>query len=301
MKILVTGGTVFVSRFTARYFVEKGHEVWVLNRNSRPQEAGVRLIEADRLALGEKLRGYSFDAVIDVACYCRADAESLLNALGDFGAYIMLSSSAVYPETLPQPFREDMPIGLNSVWGAYGEGKVEAEKYLRERVPDAYFVRPPYLYGPMENLCREPFVFDCAEKNLPFYLPGDGSMPLQFFHVRDLCRLFGLLLDKRPKRKIWNAGNPETVTSAEWIRLCYAACGKTPELIRTGTAENQRSYFCFNDYAYTLDVSAQTELLPSLTPLSEGLCEARQWHLEHPDDAARKPYLEWIGANLAHK
>lgn len=47
-KILVTGGTVFVSRYVAEYFVEKRYEVYVLNRNNRPQSDGVNLIEADR-------------------------------------------------------------------------------------------------------------------------------------------------------------------------------------------------------------------------------------------------------------
>ena len=50
-KILVTGGTVFVSRFIAEYYVAKGDEVYVLNRNTRPQSAAVKLIQADRHAL----------------------------------------------------------------------------------------------------------------------------------------------------------------------------------------------------------------------------------------------------------
>ena len=40
-KILVTGGTVFVSRFIAEYYATKDHEVFVLNRNTRPQRQGV--------------------------------------------------------------------------------------------------------------------------------------------------------------------------------------------------------------------------------------------------------------------
>ena len=36
---------------------------------------------------------------------------------------------------------------------------------------------------------REAFVFDCARADRPFYLPGDGGMKLQFFHVKDLCIL----------------------------------------------------------------------------------------------------------------
>ena len=63
MKILVTGGTVFVSRFTAKYFAEKGNEVFVLNRGTREQTDGVTLIKADRHALGDCIRNTRFDAV----------------------------------------------------------------------------------------------------------------------------------------------------------------------------------------------------------------------------------------------
>ena len=56
-KILVTGGTVFVSRFIAEHYVAKGDEVYVLNRNTRPQSAAVKLIQADRHAIGDALQG----------------------------------------------------------------------------------------------------------------------------------------------------------------------------------------------------------------------------------------------------
>lgn len=39
-KILVTGGTVFVSRYIAEYYVAKGCGVYVLNRNNRGQSKG---------------------------------------------------------------------------------------------------------------------------------------------------------------------------------------------------------------------------------------------------------------------
>ena len=60
-KILITGGTVFVSRYIAEYYVAKGYDVYVLNRNSKKQSEGVTLIEADRHNLGEILRDYYFD------------------------------------------------------------------------------------------------------------------------------------------------------------------------------------------------------------------------------------------------
>ena len=45
-RVLVTGGTVFVSRYIAEYYVKMGWNVYVLNRNSREQPHGVNLIEA---------------------------------------------------------------------------------------------------------------------------------------------------------------------------------------------------------------------------------------------------------------
>ena len=103
-KILVTGGTVFVSRYIAEYYVAKGYDVYVLNRNSKEQSKGVTLIEADRHDLGEILREYRFDTVIDTA-YTSNDVEMLLNALGEYKDYVLISSSAVYPEYAPQPFK----------------------------------------------------------------------------------------------------------------------------------------------------------------------------------------------------
>ena len=47
-NILVTVGTVFLSRYVAEYYTHKGYRVYVLNRNTRPQPKGVTLIEADR-------------------------------------------------------------------------------------------------------------------------------------------------------------------------------------------------------------------------------------------------------------
>ena len=43
-KILVTGGTVFVSRYIAEYYVTKGYDVYVLNRNTKEQSKGVILV-----------------------------------------------------------------------------------------------------------------------------------------------------------------------------------------------------------------------------------------------------------------
>lgn len=295
-SILVTGGTVFVSRYAAAYFRDRGWQVYVLNRNSRPQEKGVTLIEADRHALGDTLRGMHFDAVADITAYNDDDVNDLLDALDSFGTYVMISSSAVYPDTGRQPFTEKSPVGPNSVWGAYGTDKIAAEAVLQARVPDAYILRPPYIYGPMNNVYREAFVFDCAMAERPFRVP-ETDLPLQFFHVRDLCRMMEAMISLQPERHVWNVGNAHTVTAEEWAEMCYRAAGKPFEAVRVPDEVPVRSYFSFHPYAYELDVTAQEEILPETIPLGIGLCDAFAWYQAHAWEIKRKPYIEFIDRN----
>ena len=222
-QILITGGTTFVSKYTAMYFVQAGYDVFVLNRNTKPQVAGVHLIDGDRHQLGKLLQGYAFDAIVDVTAYNDTDVDDLLDTLDTFGQYILISSSAVYPETGLQPFDEKQPRGYNKYWGAYGLGKVAAEDAAIQRTKDAYILRPPYLYGPMNNVYREAFVFDCARDNRAFYLPRDGKMKLQFFHVRDLCRCVEAIICNAPSEHIYNVGNQDVISVKDWVTLCYAA------------------------------------------------------------------------------
>ena len=298
MKILVTGGTVFVSRYTAEYFVRKGHEVFVLNRGTRTQPEGVKLIRCDRNDLGDRLKQYEFDLVIDVAAYSKKDIEALLNSLGNVKDYVFISSSAVYPERLPQPFTEEMQCGENIYWGAYGTNKAEAEAYLHSRVPNAYILRPPYLYGPMNNVYREAFVFECAENDLPFYVPGDGSMPLQFFHVEDMCRFIEIIIDKHPEQKIFNVGNKETLDINGWVDMCYAVLNKTPRKIYVHGSVEQRSYFPFLNYSYKLNVTKMRELMGKTKDMPSGLRESYMWYRTNKESVRRKPLLDYINENF---
>ena len=296
-KVLVTGGTVFVSRYIAEYYVAKGYEVYVLNRNTKEQSQGVKLIPADRHEIGDALKNVYFDIVIDTA-YTAYDVQTLLNALGEYGDYILISSSAVYPEYELQPFAEEIALAENKYWGIYGTNKIEAETALQERNPNAYILRPPYLYGPMNNVYRESFIFDCALRDRKFYLPKDGDMKLQFFHIHDLCRFMDVLLEKKPQQHIFNVGNKEAISIREWVELCYEVAEKEVDFVEVWEEIEQRNYFCFTNYEYYLDVSKQYELMQDVKPLKDGLEEALEWYLDNTDKVYKRPYLDYIELNL---
>lgn len=297
MKILVTGGTVFASRFTAEFF-SKNNEVYVLNRGTKPQSEGVTLIQADRHNLNDVLKGYEFDAVLDVCGYNETDVRDLLRGLGNFGTYIFVSSSAVYPETLPAPFGEGYEIGENKIWGDYGLNKVKAERYFAKNCPDAYILRPPYLYGKMNNLYREAFVFECAEQCRPFYVPDNGEMELQLFDIEDMCHFMEILLESQPKQRVFNVGNPEGISVLDWVKLCYGTLGKTPEFRLVDKAIEQGNYFPFYNYEYKLDTSKMLCLMPVLKPVEEGLKQSYEWFKENRGAVRRKNYFEFIDNEL---
>lgn len=233
-----------------------------------------------------------------MTAYTATDVKDLTDALGNFGKYIMISSSAVYPETLPQPFTEEQERGFNIHWEDYGTNKIDAEKYLISNVPDVYIIRPPYLYGKMNNLYREAFVFECAEKNMPFFVPQNKEMKLQFFDIEDLCIFIEKIIADKPKNHIFNVGNPETVSIEEWVRLCYGILGKTPDIRCVQPEINQRMYFPFRNYEYILDVTRQTEIMPTVKPLETGLQQSYEWYSNNRELVVRKDYLKYIENNL---
>ena len=298
-KVLITGGTTFVSKYAAQYFKEHNYDVYVLNRNTKPQVEGVTLIEGNRHELGEKLKAIHFDVVADITAYAADDIIDLYEALGTFDQYIMISSSAVYPENGVQPLKEDSRMAVNKFWGKYGTDKIDAEKCLLKRVPDAYILRPPYIYGAMNNVYREAFVFECAKIDRKFYLPKDGEMKLQFLHVKDLCRLMEIIMETKPAEHILNVGNVDAVSIKDWVTMCYGCFDKTPSFVPVHEDIEQRNYFSFYNYEYYLDVQKQQKLFPQTILLEDGLRETAEWYLANEEEVIKKPYIQYIDENFA--
>lgn len=246
----------------------------------------------------ERLKGIHFDVVLDVTAYDEKDITDLIQALDSYDQYIMISSSAVYPESNVQPFAEESQLGENIYWNKYGTDKIEAERKLLDLVPNAYIIRPPYLYGPMNNVYREAFVFECAQLDRPFYLPKDGAMKLQFFHVKDLCRIIEKIIEIKTENHIFNVGNQESISIKDWVTLCYHCVGKEPIFINVSDNIDQRNYFSFYDYEYSLCVDKQYSIMPETISLEDGLREAYEWYCNNSNEVMKKSFFEFIDKNL---
>ena len=126
-------------------------------------------------------------------------------------------------------------------------------------------------------------------------------MKMQFFHVKDLCKLMEVIINNKPAEHILNVGNSEAISIKEWVTKCYACFDKVPTFINVYDDIEQRNYFSFHNYEYYLDVSRQQKIYSDTISLDEGLKESAKWYLENQADVNKKPYFEYIDKNLVKK
>lgn len=302
MKILVLGGTQFVSWYITKRFVEEGFEVTTLNRGNKKGVHGDKIEElyADRHDLNQMkkiLNRKRFDYIVDVTAYTRLDIENLYESIdmNILKGYVFISSSAVYKESETLPIKEDFSIGENRFWGTYGTNKIHAENYLLEKMTNEKFpaiiLRPPYIYGEGNNVYREAFVFDRLKENGKIILPNDGKKVIQFLHIEDLYMIIKTILEKNLKSGVFNVGNRNGITFKGWVEECMKVYGKETEIIDFYYKEKnykEREFFPFHDYQYLLDVSDITKIIEPKINLEEGLKRALDWYLLNEEKVDKK-------------
>ena len=289
MRVLVLGGTQFVSEAAAKGLIARGHEVAILTRGKRPvtYDGLVEHVVADRgdKASMRRLRGRRFDAVLDCSGYRAQDVASVLESLRPEAGthYIFLSSGAVY-RPADAPVAEDAPKGENEHWGPYGLGKLEAEELLeRERVRLGFelsIVRPAYVYGPGNNLYREAFFFDRIARDLPVPIPASDART-QFVCIDDMAGALVRVAERDEGAGALNYANPQPVGWRELVEAAGAALGRSARIqpVEYRGRMEAREFFPFRDCTYLLDMGKLERLglgMPK-TDLAEGMRRACEW------------------------
>lgn len=295
-KILVLGGTVFISRAIVRSLLSENHKVYTLNRGTKPGEPGAVPLKADRndhKQMKAVLQNHAFDCVVDVSGRNGDQIKTVLDLIqwNGVGNYLLISSSAVYSvDSLSPPFRETDLLAENNIWKEYGRNKIGAEAVLTEKCREKRWrfliFRPPYIYGEGNNIYRESFIFDHVREKRPIILPGDGETEVQFIHIQDLVRTVAYLLWKLEVCGIYNVGNKGSVSFADWLTLCMEAAGERTEVIHFDYARHgytERNFFPFYNYRNILDIEKISYLCPARIDMKCGLELAHCWYHSHKD------------------
>ena len=108
MKILITGGTTFVSKFAAEYFVKSGNHVTVINRGSRKQIDGVNLICCDRMELNDTLKEKHYDVILDITAYTDEHIRLMIIYLS---VQVPFIPKQIYSLSMKNRFADIIPFG----------------------------------------------------------------------------------------------------------------------------------------------------------------------------------------------
>ncbi|RDV08955.1 epimerase [Arthrobacter sp. RT-1] len=198
MRILVLGGTAFLSAEIAGQAVAAGHQVTCLARGSAGQPPrGTAWIRADRSLGANAYAGVSgdWDAVIEVA-RDPDPAQGALDALAQrAGHWTFVSSCSVYADHSVPGVAEDaallpaLPSGTQSTAENYGESKVAIEEAtLAATGGRAHVCRAGLIGGPGDGSDRYgywPGRF--ARDSGPAIVPDIDADPTQVIDVRDLA------------------------------------------------------------------------------------------------------------------
>ena len=292
MRVLVVGGTEFISFHLVRALLRDGHEVLVLNRGRAPGRvpAGVRTLVCDRkdhAALRATLAGERVDGLVDVtyAPTTGADAEALLDALdGRAGHAVFVSTGRVHDHALPIPYHEDTPKSL--YWGEYAKNKIEGEDaYLGSGLP-ASVVRPTHVFGPLNTRNNETFFFDRLLRGRPVLVPGPGGWLRQFGHVEDLADAIAAMLGVPAAfGQAYNVTGEEAITQVGFVELIADVVKRPPTLVHIDTPPGGTPvpfgqnlvYDCHAVYT-TTRIRSELGIRPRYT-LAAGLAQTFEWYL----------------------
>lgn len=249
MKLLFIGGTGLISSACSELAVERGHELFLLNRSSSakypaPEHAAVLQadIHADSAHLSALLAGHHFDAVIDFIAFSPEDIDRDISLFRDkTDQFVFISSASAYQKPVKNYLiTEETPLE-NPYWD-YSRNKIACEEKLMDEYHTSGFpvtiVRPSHTYGPSQipsaaGSWQHPWtIVDRMKQGKPIIVPGDGtSLWVLTWNADFAVGLLGLLGHKKAIGEIFQITSDE-VLSWDQIHLeLYQALGQTPNVI----------------------------------------------------------------------
>ena len=215
MKILFIGGTGKISTAVSPQVIEKGHDLYLLNRGLQSKNPpGSHSLTADihrPKAARAALRNLQFDVVVDWIAFTPADIERDLALFkGRTKQFIFISSASIYQKP-PTHYLITESTPLRNPFSDYSSNKIACEERLLRAYREDNFpvtiVRPSYTYNHYFPLAVGGFgcytLADRLKRGKSIIVHGDGSSLWVMTHAEDFGRGFVGLL-----------GNPQAIGHA---------------------------------------------------------------------------------------
>jgi nucleoside-diphosphate-sugar epimerase len=262
MRILVIGGTGFIGARVLRHLLDEGHKVMVFHRGQTETSLPptIERIIGDRRALpsfAARFRQFSPQVTLDVIPYSEQDALELMQTLrGITERVAALSSQDVYRAyglftriedglLEPTPYEENAPLRTRLYpYRALALGPDELsyhyEKILVERAvmnePEmpGTILRLPQVYGPGDRHHRLFEYLKRMDDGRRAILLGEAQCCWRWTrgYVENVAAAIALAVtDERAAGRIYNIGEPEALTEAEWVSAIGKVVGWDGEIV----------------------------------------------------------------------
>ena len=263
MRILIIGGTRFIGPYVVRHLVGAGdHEVTLFHRGETEADLppDVRHIHGDRHdlpAFADVFRRLAPDVVLDMIAYTEQDALALMRAFRGLARRVVaLSSADVYraygcllrlqsgpPD--PIPLAEDAPLrdvlypyrmkAAGPDDPAYNYEKILVERGVMgdARLPGT-ILRLPAVYGPGDFQHRLFEYLKRMDDGRPVILLEEARAAWRWTRGDVESVAAGIALaatNERAQNHIYNVGEMDALTEAEWVRAIGHATGWKGEVI----------------------------------------------------------------------
>jgi nucleoside-diphosphate-sugar epimerase len=291
MRLLILGGSGFLSGTLSRLALSQGHQVWTVTRGRRAVPDGARAIVADRKdrdgfarAVGEV--GVDWDLAVDCIGFEPADAEQDLAVFGGTARQLVfISTDFVYdPARRRFPQTEDTDHYLAPDDG-YGGKKRACERVLLDANSSGLAVtvlRPCHIYGPGSQLgClprhgRDPELIRRLRDGESLALVGGGHFLQQPILVDDLAAMVLSVAGQESARgQVFCAAGPDIVESRHYYEIIADVLGVAWRVEEVPVAAHQAAhpeaapFLCHR--IYDLSKARGAGLAVPATPLAEGL------------------------------
>lgn len=307
MKVLFIGGTGNISEAVSKLALEKGIDLYLLNRGQRSHlfPEGAKILRGDirdPRSVAAALQAHQFDVVVDWIAFTpdqvRVDIDLFKNRTKQ---YIFISSASAYQKPVGDYLITESTPLINPYW-QYSRDKIACEDCLMEAYRSQSFpvtiVRPSHTYGktwiPAGIDCRKPWtLIDRIRKGKKIIIHGDGSSLWVLTHNTDFAVGFiGLLGNPRAIGQAFHITSDEVLS---WNQI-YEAIGNAagvkinpvhiPSDFLAAVSPWGEGLIGDKSCSAVFDNRKIKRLVPEFAPkilFSEGIKESLIWFEDHPE------------------
>jgi len=310
VKALVIGGTGPTGPYLVNGLIEQGYDVSIMHRGTHDSDEIPRSVERIigdphfRETLRDALQGRTFDLIIATYGRIRYIAEvagehtERLITVGGAPCYRgMLQPDALFPAGMEIPLTEDAPkvaseeefrfgylvrISEEAVMDGHAEGRFSATHF-----------RYPTVYGPRQITPKIWAIMRRFMDKRPYIVLPDGGLSLVTRGYSENAAHAVLLAAQQPdiaSGQIYNCGDEQQLTLAQWIEVVGEEMGGTIEVIGVPDkyAYSSRTLMMFDGPSHhqifdLFKIKSELGYRDKVAPL-EAVARTVRWYQENPPD-----------------